>query len=140
MEQEQSLFTLEIDDISSQHLAETARWGRFLAITGIAGAGLVLLFLLIFGSVIMSTLSAFLPVAAGEMFTAGILTVFIVLFLGIAGTLLFFLLSGTNGIKRGIQEKNQAALDKGLAHLKVYFIIYTILAGLGLLTNLINLF
>ncbi|MGZ3959608.1 MAG: hypothetical protein ACXVBT_17095, partial [Flavisolibacter sp.] len=52
MDQEQSteLFSLQIDSMTKTHLAETARWGRFLAIVGFIMCGLIVLGGIAFGS------------------------------------------------------------------------------------------
>jgi len=41
MENEKSLFDLQVDMLGKAHLRETAKWARFLAITGFIGLGLV---------------------------------------------------------------------------------------------------
>lgn len=51
MEQSNSLFGLSVDAPAREHLSETARWGRFLAIVGFIMCGLVLI-----GGIFMATL------------------------------------------------------------------------------------
>ncbi|MBS1655224.1 MAG: hypothetical protein JSU05_10295 [Bacteroidetes bacterium] len=55
--QESSLFGLSIDTNSKAHLAEAARWAKFLAIIGFIVCGLVVVFGIFFGT-IMSTLGS----------------------------------------------------------------------------------
>lgn len=52
MEQNQtsSLFNLNLDPTGRSHLAETARWAKFLAIVGFIGCGLIVLIGVFFGS------------------------------------------------------------------------------------------
>jgi hypothetical protein len=49
--QTSSLFSLNVDHISKSHLAETARWAKFLSIIGFIGCGLIVLIGLFFGSI-----------------------------------------------------------------------------------------
>src|SRR5690349_14373296 len=44
MEQEKSLFNLEIESAAKGYLLEAAKWGRFLAIVGFISLGLIILF------------------------------------------------------------------------------------------------
>src|SRR5579875_3674291 len=48
--QSSELFSLTIDPVTKLHLAETARWGRFLAIVGFIMSALILLLGIFFGS------------------------------------------------------------------------------------------
>ena len=54
-EQKESLFDLQMDPVSMQHLQDAAKWGKFLAIIGFVMIGL----LVILGIVMGTLLSAF---------------------------------------------------------------------------------
>lgn len=142
MEQEQSpnLFTLEVDDISSENLVGLGKWARFSAIAGIVGVGLVALLFVLIGPRILEAFMG--PGALSDQGLVGagtVLLVLVVMAFAMAATLLYLLLTGATYIKQGVQRKNQLLFNKGLANLKIYFIIYTILSALGFVFNIFKL-
>jgi len=138
MEGNQSVFELEVDQVASKNLIDAARWARFIAIFVFIAMGCFLLLMIIGQSQISSAFSDFMP---GESSINGfgvLLGVFIFIAI-IVCVVFYFLIRGANLIRKGIEAKNILMLNDGLRSLKTYFIIYGVLAILGLLVNLIAL-
>lgn len=56
-----SLFELTLDLESIDHLTETARWGKFLAVAGFVMCGLIVVMSFVVGAILSSTLFSTLP-------------------------------------------------------------------------------
>jgi hypothetical protein len=56
-----SLFELSFDHESIDNLTETARWGKFIAIVGFVGCGLMVVLAFVVGAVLSSSLFSNLP-------------------------------------------------------------------------------
>lgn len=57
MEQNSSLFNLSIDPVTKEHLTETAKWARFLAIVGMISLALLVLLGIYMSTVLASTMN-----------------------------------------------------------------------------------
>jgi len=137
--QTSGLFELEVDDISSRNLVDAFKWAKFLAIAGITGLGLILIFFLAYGVKIINALSQVLPGFEGDA-AFGVISAVIVIFILIFGLLAYLLLRASTLIHKGIAGKNTEVFNNGLASLKIYFIIYGVVSVLSLLMNFISLF
>jgi hypothetical protein len=62
-----SLFELSLDHESIDHLTETARWGKFLAIVGFVGCGLIVIMAFAFGAIFSSSLFSHIPSYSNEI-------------------------------------------------------------------------
>jgi uncharacterized membrane protein YjgN (DUF898 family) len=56
-----SLFEISLDHESIDYLTETARWGKFLAIVGFVGCGLVVIMAFVVGALLSSSIFSNIP-------------------------------------------------------------------------------
>jgi len=138
MEENQSVFELEVDQIASKNLIDTAKWARFIAIFSFIAMGCFLLIIIAFQSRIADRISNYIP-GMNESGGFGVLIGVIIFIFALVSVILVFLLRGANLIKKGIETKDQIMLNDGLRSLKTYFAIYGILAIIGVVFNLIGL-
>lgn len=120
-----SLFNLSIDQLSKSHLAETAKWARFLSIVGMIGMGLMVLFGLFFSTIIGSSSNNPFDDAGTTSGFAEAWGVGMALFYIIMAILWFFpllyLLRFANTIKTALNSNDQAALTVSFQNLKSCF-------------------
>jgi uncharacterized membrane protein YbhN (UPF0104 family) len=121
--QESPLFGLSIDPVIKSHWAETARWGRFLAIVGFVFCGLIAIVGIVMASA-FSTLGTNenndLPPAFGRTFGSA----FVVVYLVVAVLYFFpclFLLRFSNKMRTALAADNQNELTLSFQNLKVMF-------------------
>ena len=138
MEENQSILELQVDQTASKNLSDAARWAKFLSVTGFVCMGLMVIFFLSMHSQIASALSQVIPGFA-NIDSFGMLTTIIIVVAGIGSLFMYFLFRGAILIKRGLETKSQETFNNGLASLKNYFIMYGILAIIGLISNLVSL-
>jgi hypothetical protein len=138
MEENQSVFELEVDQTASRNLIDAAKWARFIAIFCFVAMGCFLLIIIAFQSRMTNTLTSYIP-GMSESGGFGILIGVIIFLFALISVILVFLLRGANLIKKGIDTKNQQELIDGLRALKTYFAIYGVLAIIGVVMNLIGL-
>ncbi len=138
-ENQPSIFNdLSVTHSLGNQLIQISKWTRFMSILGIIFLGLFLLVGILFGTAMAPVLEKVYPGLGSSI--GGALIVVIILFIGIFGTMLFFLLRFTIRTKRGIELRNQQMFNEGLRSLKIYFLIYGVLAILGLVGNVFTLF
>jgi len=132
---------LKIDDQVRQQLTEAGKWSKFIAIIMFVACGLILVFGVIAGSAMTSTLSRLGSSYSffGE-FSPGILIGIIILVVAIIGVVYYFLYNFGLKIKNALLSENNKDFNDALRSLKVFFIITTILAILSLLNSLKTLF
>lgn len=118
------MFSLSIDPAAKAHLAETARWARFLAITGFV----FLLLMVALGVYSSLTISRYEDMFNGSSGQRGLLQgvgagmAVAYLILAVVGFFpLLFLLRFANGMHTALSGNNQVALDTAFQQLKVYF-------------------
>jgi len=110
--------TLYVDNTGQQHLKETARWARFLAIVGFVMTGFIVLAAIFAGS-IFSTLSS----AAPELSifpTAGITVTYLI----VAGLYFFpclFLFQSSQKLTLALQSGSSEELTLAFEKLKSFF-------------------
>ena len=138
MDENQSILELQVDQTASKNLSDATRWAKFLSITGFVCMGLMLIVFIAMQSQIISTLSQVIP--GFTEITGGMFIAVIVAAALIVCTLLYFLFRGSILIKKGIETKSQETFNAGLASLRAYFIMYGILAIMGLISNLVGTF
>jgi hypothetical protein len=126
MEQTSSLFSLSIDPITKAHLADTARWARFLAICGFVLLGLMLLFgifmLVGMSSEIGSNLGQ--EYGGNNMFGAMGMGAFAFMYIIMALIIFFpllYLLRFANRMRASLNGNDQQALNYSFQNLKAYF-------------------
>jgi len=143
MENERSLFNLEIDAIGKSHLTDTAKWARFLAI-----AGLVSLVLILIGSLIITinnynkSTDPFSPqVDRTADITGSIIAAILIVVLYFFP--FYFLLKFANKMKAALAADDALSLNESFRNLKASFryvgvltIIFMALFIIGVLANL----
>ncbi|HZH97110.1 MAG TPA: hypothetical protein VEY06_14560 [Flavisolibacter sp.] len=151
MEQDQhaSLFNLSIEPVTKAHLNETAKWARFLAISGMVFLGLAVVGILFFAYYISSVA----PSIEGQYSSQGMLAgfgvgvaLFYLLLLGVWFFPLLFLLRFANKMKVALAGNDQTALNSAVQNLKMclrYIGILTIiilaLYAIGIVFGIIGL-
>ncbi len=126
MEQNQntSLFGLGIDPTSKAHLAEAARWARFLAIVGFVMCGLIVLLGIFAGSIFSSMPGRYSDEFGGRSPLGGLGAMMSVLYIGIAILYFFpclFLFRFANYMKAALATDQQNTLNSSFQNLKIMF-------------------
>lgn len=138
MEDKQDIFDFKISGEAERELGEASRWWKVAAILGLVICGLIFLLLVTAGSAISDAFAAQLSSEQADAAWVMILVV-VIIFIGIAGLLAFFLVRSAKRIRNAFLARNQALYNAGLNDLKLFFVIYGILAILGLVGNLLSL-
>ena len=144
MENEKSLFNLDIDSVGKNHLRDTAKWARFLAIVGFIGLALILVISIIVAVSVQNKIKSDFgePVNSGELVGTilGAVVVGVIYFFPC-----YFLLKFGNRMIAALDTDDGASLNESFRNLKITFryvgvltIIFVALFILGLLTNLSN--
>jgi TRAP-type C4-dicarboxylate transport system permease small subunit len=139
MEENQSVFDLQVDQTASQNLLGTARWAKFLSVVAFVCMGLFLILFLSLQSQLSRSFSELIP-GLGASEGLGIILVVLIIVIGIVGLLMYFLLRAATHIKGGILTNNQQQFNAGLGYLKSYFTMYGIIAIIGLIFKILGLF
>ena len=140
-----SLFGLTIDPNSKIHLAEAARWGKFLAIVGFIFCGIIVVVGLFAGSLLSSMGSSY----GGSMSnTGGLAAMMSVIYIIIALVYFFpclFLYRFAARMKAALLTNEQETLNNSFQNLKamlrymgIIMIIVLVIWGLSLLTVLVS--
>ncbi|QNA42727.1 DUF5362 family protein [Lacibacter sediminis] len=117
---ETTLFKLEVEELSTRFLSETAKWGKFLSIVGFIFIGLIVI-LAIFAGTLLGTMAGF----GGNAMLAGGMSIFItILYLAIAALYFFpclYMFRFSTRMKRALAENNQELLNSSFENLKSCF-------------------
>jgi len=140
MEENQSILELQVDQTASKNLSDATRWAKFLSVTGFVCMALMVIFFIAMQSQIINLLSQVVPGFTDLGNLGGVLIAIIIIAAGIVCLLMYFLFKGSILIKKGMETKSQETFNNGLASLKAYFIMYGILAIVGLISNLVSIF
>ena len=133
-QQQESLFGLSIDPHSRMHLAETAKWTRFLAIAGFVFIGLMILY----GIVMSVVVSKITPRYSSEFESPYSSTIGFVLIIYtiIFGVIYFFpclfTLRFSNYMKEALNTNDQEKLNSAFQNLKIAARYLGILTIIGL--------
>jgi len=117
-----SIFQLSVDENTSQHLSEIAKWGKFLGIIGFIGLGLILVAWLVVVSLMSWRLGG-----SSTFFLSFIYVIFVGLYVYPVLTLYKF----GKGMKSAILNNDQILMNNALRNLKNCF------QYLGILTIII---
>jgi hypothetical protein len=146
-----SLFELSFDHESIDHLTETARWGKFLAIVGFVSCGLIIIMAFAFGALLSSSVFSNIPrysnqigpgasgFLGGAMFAmvAGMYTIFAAIYFFPC----LFLYKFSVRMKAALNTNDQLKLNQSLKAQKFLFryvgIITIIGVALGVLEILV---
>jgi hypothetical protein len=137
MNEDQSLFELEVDHGIAEELLDTSRWQRMFGILMFSVIGLITLALLVGWSKIAVLID---EAIAGEGSQAAMAVVVVAVFLVavVIGIMSWLLIRSSGRIKTAIRLKDQALFNEGLSDLKTFFIVYGVISILGLLGNLVS--
>ena len=139
MEQDPSLFDLEIDHPTGEEMLDTSRWQRMLGVLLVICIGLVLLMLLLgWNQIVLLVDDAF--GGEGSQGAVAFVVVLLLLVAVIIGVMAGLLIRGASRIRTAIRTKEQDVFSNGLADLKSFFIIYGVISILSLLGNLVTFF
>ena len=111
----QNLFDLQIDQTVSGYLRETAKWGKFLAIVGFVGCG-ILAIIAVFAGTAMS--SAFESVGGGAGMSGMLLTLIYLIIAIIYFFPCLYLFHFANKMQRALRQNDQFFLTDSFKNLK----------------------
>lgn len=120
MDEKAELFSLTIDPVTKAHLAETAKWARFLAIVGFVALGFMLLSGLLF-SLTLTRSDAMGDPSGMAAAISGSLILFYLLLAAIAFFPLLFALRFASNMRQALNSNDQAQLNNAFRNLKVCF-------------------
>src|SRR5256885_9268315 len=127
MEENQSVFELQVDQSAAKNLSGASGWAKFLAIVIFIAIGLCIISFVALRQQITDTFSQFVPgINASQSF--GVIMAVIAVVAIVCILLMVLLFKGAVLIRRGIQTKNQQTFKVGLASLKGYFSMYGVIA------------
>ncbi|MCO6498493.1 MAG: hypothetical protein J5I50_12620 [Chitinophagaceae bacterium] len=118
---------LEISPSIEGYLAETAKWGKFLAIVGFVLTGIFIILAFTFTAFLSSTMrDVYGADLVGPLGSGGMMINFFIM----AAVIFFpsmFLLRFANRMKEAINDVNQGALENSFENLKSLFKFYGII-------------
>jgi hypothetical protein len=140
MEENESVFELQVDQPVANNLIEVARWAKFLALSVLIGAVLSFILFLVSWGKIAGKLSPEDELEGINMqFFRIAIIIFFFIFAGILGVLFSFLIKAANRIRAGINNNDQMQFNNGIASLKSYFAMYGVLSIVMLCLSIIGL-
>ena len=125
--QNKSLFGLNIDPAGKSHLAEAARWARFLSIVGFVVIGLIVLVGIFAGSIMSSMSKSFgdNDLGPGARMSGGIMGSFLlIIYICVAALYFFpclFLYRFATKMKTALAADDQETLNTSFQNLKKLF-------------------
>jgi hypothetical protein len=135
--QDSGLFGLSIDTTGREHLAEAAKWARFLAIVGFVFIALFAIFAIAGGSYIANMFGRANQFnEAGSGFTTGMTIGIIIYYLCIALLVFFaylFLYRFAVNMRMALNGNNQELLNRSFQNLKILYRYWGILTVIGLI-------
>jgi hypothetical protein len=120
-----ALFSLNIDPITKTHLAETAKWARFLAVLG-----MIVLILALLATLMSTTILTTLGFAVGNRTLSNenmtnatriSMVVGVLVTTAVAFFPLLFLFRFATAMRSAITANDQNKLNTSFQHLKIYF-------------------
>lgn len=133
-----SLFTLSIDPVTKAQLSETARWAKFLAIVGMVGLGLGVVFGLVYSiwiSTMMGTMQERYGVQSPGAYAGGLAVGSALIFIVMAVVAFFpmlYMLRFANQMKVALYGNDQESLNTSFQNLKRYFRYVGIITIIGI--------
>lgn len=138
MEENQSVFDLQVDQAGARNLSGASAWAKFLAVVVFIILGLTILALVLAKQQIADSLAQIIPgMGASQSYTALVAAIAITAIICIV--LMVLLFSSAVRIRRGIQTRNQLTFNSGLSSLKSYFAMYGVLSILFVVLKIISL-
>ncbi len=117
------LFSLSIDPVTKSHLAEAAKWARFLAIVGMVFLALLIIFGFFGAAMFFSTSGSFggeefgatgMPAYASTMIAVYMIVIAVIWFFPLLYTIRF-----ANQMRVALAGNDQLALNKSFQNLKI---------------------
>lgn len=118
MEQNQSLFDLQIDQQGLSYLGEAARWARFVAICGFIFCALMVMAGFFMGTMMTAMMGA---VSSLSAIGSGFITFFYLLLAAIWFLPCLFLFRFGSQMQLAVRNNQQDKLHQSLSNLKSYF-------------------
>lgn len=121
MEENRSLFSLNIDPVSKANLVETARWAKILAIAGVLSLVIVIA-LGLFQVMSAGNYTSFDEPFAGNLqqFRIAMIIVYLII-LAIAIFPIYYMFRFSSKMSRALAGNQQEDFNDALLHLKLYF-------------------
>ena len=123
--QESSLFGFGIDQSSRAHLAEAAKWAKFLAIVGFVMCGLIVVMAIFAGSFLAMMSNSYNDgYSSSARLTGGMGAFVAILYIGIAILFFFpylFLFRFATRMKTALNTNDQLTLNTSFQNLKIMF-------------------
>lgn len=124
--QDSSLFGLSLDPNGKAHLAEAARWAKFIAIVGFIMCGLVVLFGIFFSSIFanLSSSARYTPYDTYSQGAGSFATMMAIIYIVIAVIWFFpflFMFRFAGKMKLALAANDQEALNTSFQNLKIMF-------------------
>lgn len=135
MEENRSLLDMGVDSAAQNNLMETSRWSKLMAILILVAIGLSVLIM----AIAWNSMTAIMHWGSESQGAGAIMAVMMVIVIAIVAVLMSFLIKGANRIKAGIQNRDQVLFNNGLGNLKNFFVMYGVLAVLGMVFTLLGL-
>ena len=101
---------------SRSFLKETAKWAKFLAIVGFIFVGLMVLFALMFGTIMGTTLQD-----AGPPLSSGFFTIFYLIFAGIYVLPILYLFRFATKMQMALKDQDQQSLSSSFENIKSHY-------------------
>ena len=130
-----SLFSLSIDPTTKTHLSEAARWARFLAIVGMIGLALMILFGIFGSAMLFSSTSGFDDTYGSSgmaAYSSGVFAAYMIVIAALYFFPLLFTLRFANKMRTALNANDQQALNTSFQNLKICFRYIGILTIIGL--------
>ena len=145
--QQPSLLGFDEEYLNKSVFTGMAKWARRLSIIGIVGIAVLVIVFFGFGRALISYFENIISatgrfdlegMAGAGLGAVGMGLIAVILFIVVAifGVLLYFLFRGSSRIRQGVALDDQAMFNSGLLLLRNYFVMWSVLTGLGLLSTL----
>lgn len=140
MDQQESLFGIQVDNETQKNISSAGWWAKLLAILGFVFMGIMLIAMLAIGlsANFSEAFEDLIDIPASAFFAIILISGLIVIV--VVGVLCYLLFRGANLTRRGLQHNDQAIFNEGLVAYKNYFIVYTVFVLLGFFVKFITLF
>lgn len=127
MDQNETVFKLEVEETSSRFLSETAKWAKFLSILGFVLTGIIVIIAIFVGTFLASMSGGM----SESVLPAGFSIIITIVYLAFALLYFFpclYLYRFSSKMKQALLENNQVQLNSSFENLKSCFKFMGIMA------------